>query len=328
MVCIYCKTTDAQCFRGVEHVIPQSFGTFGDQTPTLKSVCDGCNAFFKKELDQILARETIEGLTRYNKGIYSSETRPQNRLKIALADPHEVGDAAGIAAWVDGQTGNLMPRPLQVVFRKSSTGEYVPVFEKDLRSLDWKKEGYSDKGIKIFASSEDEHARAVQLLSAIGIKYEVQSRIASPSPGKSSDGKFLVEVSSTIDHVEKRGFSKILFNFACKYLGEEEVRKTEWDKARHYIRFNAEPLKARISSKPFWDEERSSGLRFPDDSYNLRIENHQRGIVGALEMFNLYNYEILLVEGYKLPQELGMSFTPDKRPIRAKTARSLGITPS
>jgi len=77
MICIYCRTVDTERFRGVEHVIPQSFGTFGDQTPTLKTVCDDCNDYFKKELDQVLARETIEGLTRYNKGIYSSETRPK-----------------------------------------------------------------------------------------------------------------------------------------------------------------------------------------------------------------------------------------------------------
>ena len=42
-------------------------------------------------------------------------------------------------------------------------------------------------------------------------------------------------------------------------------------------------------------------------------------------MFNLYNYEILLAEGYKLPQELGVRFTPDRRPMRSRTARSLGI---
>jgi hypothetical protein len=221
-----------------------------------------------------------------------------------------------------------MPRQLQVIFRKVDSGEHVPVFEGELRSLDWKKEGYSDKGIRIFATSCDEHERAVQLLDGIGIKYEVQSRIEGPCIGKSSDGKLLVEVSSTIDHVEKRGFSKILFNFACKYLGEDQVLKREWDNARDYIRYNAKPLKARMSSKLFWDEERSSGLRFPGDSYNLRLENHERGVIGALEMFNLYHYEILLVEGYALPQELGMRFTPDKKPIRAKVAQCLGVSSS
>jgi len=75
-----------------------------------------------------------------------------------------------------------MPRPLQVVFRKSDNGEYVSVFERELPSLDWKNEGYSDKGLRIFAGSEAEHTRAVQLLADIGIKYEVQSPNRKPGP--------------------------------------------------------------------------------------------------------------------------------------------------
>lgn len=32
--CIYCKTKDQAVFQGVEHLIPQSFGKFGSETPT------------------------------------------------------------------------------------------------------------------------------------------------------------------------------------------------------------------------------------------------------------------------------------------------------
>ena len=59
--CIYCPQTDPSRFRGVEHVIPQGFGRFGSETPTLDCVCDDCNAYFRRELDQLLARETYEG---------------------------------------------------------------------------------------------------------------------------------------------------------------------------------------------------------------------------------------------------------------------------
>ncbi len=64
-MCIYCTTDDATHFGGVEHVIPQSFGTFGSNTPTLSCVCDRCNGYFGRSLDQNLARETLEGISRY-----------------------------------------------------------------------------------------------------------------------------------------------------------------------------------------------------------------------------------------------------------------------
>jgi hypothetical protein len=61
--CIYCSQTDPNRFRGVEHVIPQGFGRFGSATSTLDCVCDDCNAYFGRELDQLLTRETLEGIS-------------------------------------------------------------------------------------------------------------------------------------------------------------------------------------------------------------------------------------------------------------------------
>jgi hypothetical protein len=71
--CIYCPQTDPGRFRGVERVIPQGFGRFGSDTPTLDCVCDGCNAYFGRELDQLLTRDTfinvrVENLDRRGAG--------------------------------------------------------------------------------------------------------------------------------------------------------------------------------------------------------------------------------------------------------------------
>jgi hypothetical protein len=89
MICIYCKKEGSPP-KGVEHVIPKSFGKIGSKTPTLKCVCDDCNAFFATELDLRLARETLEGITRYKQGIFSSATRPQKTLRFTLGE--EAGD--------------------------------------------------------------------------------------------------------------------------------------------------------------------------------------------------------------------------------------------
>jgi HNH endonuclease len=70
--CIYCSRNDPSRFSGREHVIQQAFGTFGANTPTLNCVCDNCNAHFARELDQFLARETWEGVTRYKNAKFSS----------------------------------------------------------------------------------------------------------------------------------------------------------------------------------------------------------------------------------------------------------------
>src|SRR5579864_3247470 len=102
-ICVYCGNMNPADFTAREHVLPQSFGTFGPQTPTLHCVCDRCNSFFKKELDQLLARETLEGIMRYKKGIFSRETRAQKEMRFSLAEGAEAGAFGGaLVAGVDG----------------------------------------------------------------------------------------------------------------------------------------------------------------------------------------------------------------------------------
>ena len=69
--CIYCPQTDPARFRGVEHVIPQGFGRFGSSTPTPDCVCDDCNAYFGRELDQLLARNGLDAFLAFGRALFT-----------------------------------------------------------------------------------------------------------------------------------------------------------------------------------------------------------------------------------------------------------------
>jgi|SRR5712664_1514728 len=129
--CIYCPQTDPARFHGVEHVIPQGFGRFGSNTPTLDCVCDDCNAYFGRELDQLLTRDTYEGISRYSRGQFSREARPQKRVSLALADATEAGAFQGLRVSVDGTTGQLMRPAAQFHIHKTplvaATGLDFPI---------------------------------------------------------------------------------------------------------------------------------------------------------------------------------------------------------
>lgn len=62
-ICMYGPQIDPARFFGLEHVIPQGFGHFGSEAPALDRVCDDYNAYFGREFDQLLARDTYEGTT-------------------------------------------------------------------------------------------------------------------------------------------------------------------------------------------------------------------------------------------------------------------------
>jgi hypothetical protein len=325
--CIYCPETGPSLFQGVEHVIPQGFGRFGSNTPTLDCVCDGCNAYFGRELDQLLTRDTYEGISRYNRGQFSSEARPQKRLRMALADPAEAGDFVGLRVAVDGTTGQLMPPAAQFLVHNFRTGEDEVYFLRQIADLtlpdaDYGKPGTDGKKgswkCKILAPSREAHDAMVVALQRAGIDFKPGAPFQSPwasETGKPSS--FLVEIASEVDKPHKRAIAKILMNFAAFHLGRDETLTPRWDFLRRYIRYGEGEVKARLSHRPFWTGQETEQLRFRDDSINVRLENLNGNVVGAIQFYNLHTLEMVLVEGDSLGpgQETGRRYTPGELPL-------------
>ena len=331
--CIYCHQTDPGRFRGVEHVIPQAFGRFGSETPTINRVCDDCNAYFGRELDQLLTRDTFEGVSRYSRGQLSSEARPQKRLSLTLTDPAEVGDFVGLRVAVDGTTGQLMPPAAQFHIHNFRTGEDEVYFLRQISGLTLSEADYGKPGAngekgtwkcKIFAPSREEHDAMVGALQRAGINFRPGTPFQNPwSPESSEPSSFLVEITSEVDKPHKRAIAKILMNFVAFQLGCEEALKPRWCFLRRYARYGEGKIKARLSNRPFWTGQETEQLRFQDDSINVRIENLDGDIIGAIQFYNLPTYEMILVENDLLrhDQEIGCRYTPGQPPFLGEKRR-------
>jgi hypothetical protein len=329
-ICIYCAQTDVSRFCGVEHVIPQGFGTFGSQTPTLDCVCDDCNSFFGRELDRLLTRETPEGVLRYGRGLLSSEARSQKRLNLTLADPLEAGEFAGLRVAVDGTTGRLMRPAAQFHIHNFRTGKDEVYFLSQiggltLKEMDYGKPGTSDeKGTwrcKIFAPSREAHDEMVEALQRVGIDFKPGAAIQNPWSAKSTEQlSFLIKAEAAFDKPHKRALAKILMNFVAFQLGCEDALAPRWDLLRRYVRFSEGEMKARISHRAFWTGQVTDQLRFPDDSINVRIENLDGHIVGAIQFYWMPIYEMILAEKESLraDQEIGTRYTPGEPPLNRR----------
>lgn len=332
-ICIYCHQTDPNRFRGVEHVIPQGFGRFGSDTPTLDCVCDDCNAYFGRELDQLLTRETYEGISRYSRGQFSSQARPQKRVSLALADPAEAGAFQGLRVSVDGTTGRLMPPAAQFHIHNFTTGKEEVYFLPQIAALalpeaDYGKPGANgEKGTwrcKIFAPSREEHDAMVEALQRAGIDFRPGTPFQNPWATEVGDPpSFLVEMTSEIDKPHKRAIAKILMNFVAFHLGCDEALRSRWDFLRRYVRNGEGEIKARLSDRPFWTGQETDQLRFQDDSINVRIENLNGNIVGAIQFYSLHTYDMILVENDALgpDQEIGRRYTPGELPLHGEKRR-------
>jgi hypothetical protein len=72
-----------------------SFILLARSDPVRNSVSGECNAFFAKALELRLSRETLEGITRYKRGIFSRETRPQKTV-VPIRFDEEKGAYSGL----------------------------------------------------------------------------------------------------------------------------------------------------------------------------------------------------------------------------------------
>lgn len=324
--CIYCSNTDPVKFSGREHVIPQAFGTFGSQTPTLRCVCDECNAYFSRHLDQVLARDTLEGVTRYQNGQFSGENRAQKRLRFTLVEGEETGDFGGaIVSGVDPTTGDLLPIMAQLHIKNRTTGK-TDIFIRGQGPVMVSDRDHGESGKRelfILAPSKEAHDQFANELMQMGIIIRHGAPFAPPAALQSAGGaerfSLPVHIESEVDDIHKRALAKILINFAAKYLGEDLVRLQEWTDIKRYVRCGERLLGARFSHRPFWGQE-TDDMRFPSDSINIRIENHARGVVGAIQFYNNPTYELLLIEGVYLAPEkhTAYRFTPGIEPQAAE----------
>lgn len=327
--CIYCLTEDATRFEGVEHVIPQSFGTFGDQTPTIKCVCDDCNSYFGRKLDNLLARDTIEGIARYSRGQLSSEKRPQTRLLITLDEGPDTGNFVGARVAVDGTTGTLMEFLPQFVIFNFQTRQWESYFVGDLPKFKLAKEVYGEPGndgakgswkCKILTPSQHGQDAIVEALRMIGIDYEAGESFYLPEPAAGSQPGLPVVIQDQVDKLHKRALAKIFMNLVAYHLGCDEAFSARWDFLRNHVLKGEGEIKARLTDQPFWTGHESATQRLIDDSTDVRVANLDfKGpkVVGSVRFYSTHTYELVLIEGDFLPadSEFAYRFTSGKAPV-------------
>jgi|GEM_PF-509358 len=317
VLCIYCKRDEnSALFKGVEHVIPQAFGTFSTDTPTLNCVCDDCNGQFGRTLDTYLARETIEGVTRYKKGIFSGEARPQKHLEITLESGPETGRFAGMKVAIDGTTGELMPPVAQFQILNQKTGKTETYFRKQITDLRLPENIYGKPGdgsgngtwkCTIIAPTKDEHDEIVGMLNANGIAFIPGSgfHLGDYFQGDGDDrGKtFPVAIQGEVTDTHRRAHAKIFMNFVAHYLGVDEALKPHWDFLRDFVRNATGVIKYKMIEEPFAGYKDSEALRMIQNSISVRIENARGHVVGTIQFYGNQLYQYILRESASLPAE-------------------------
>ena len=224
-----------------------------------------------------------------------------------------------------------MPIVTQLKVLNRKTEEFDVFFRTNVGSFDLPEETYGKAGarqIKIFAPSTQERDAFIDELRDTGIEIIVGKSFELPSSiaNAADDGKLTLPIfiEGELDDTYKRALAKILVNFAAKYMGYNEVQKLNWNAVKRYIRFGEGVMAARISNNPFWTGQETANNRYPNDSINVRIGIHERGLLGVIQFYNQNTYELILIEGYAvtLEKEVAYRFTPGQKPIHGRSGRT------
>jgi len=254
--CIYCKLSEVAFSR--EHVIPEAFGSYGPKTMVLtREVCGHCNSRLGRELDEILARDSFEGLLRAE--LLPPRRKKKDRFKarrtiIRIPDEAKFAEYRGARMAVDWRTRRL--RPLDQVLVRDDSGRMHSFTRDEMSGAD---EGLfqnrPDGSIKIIGTSSTATRELSQIVLSKGARSASEPANLKPPPASREPTVFL-EVWGFIDEPVWRAIAKIAFNYLANIQGSAYVLDDKFDHIRSFIlgEFKGRAL-VRLSKQPILADE-------------------------------------------------------------------------
>lgn len=319
--CIYCKRSNVRFNR--EHLIPEAFGTYGPGTPLLKQlVCAVCNSNLGKMLDQVLARDSFEGLIRSQvlptkKG--SRDRFHSRRVELRYPDKEEFGELRGARVrmdWADRQfvlLDQLVVRTVTNELRSYTVQELVS--DPDISFA-----GLPPNSVSVLGLDTAEVDNLVELACARGAQFKNLPRMIS-APASACEPKVLLETLGVINDAVWRSIAKVAFNYLAWVQGPEYVLADRFDRIRSFIlEGNQQQALVRLVQQPILADEsrRWKGFR----GHLVFFETSGRSLVAKVSLFNSITYQVLLSHDLGIYYSLsaGHAFDPIRREVYKLTS--------
>ncbi|MDA8133638.1 MAG: hypothetical protein M0T82_03365 [Desulfobacteraceae bacterium] len=300
MKCIYClKDLPDSSFRKTEHVLSQSFGKFKNNFTLNKIVCDACNQYFGDNLEIHLARETIEGMKRFDHNLkkakeYKSPGK-NSRLTIKLAEGPFKG-AYAFREYSNVENNIILKPAAQIGFKKSGKSEYdyflledIPENEHLLKTYDLKQK----KSIVVLGCVFEE---AQKYLAEKEIFFHADGSEYPMTPGADIGCKVEWAINQTI----YRGIAKIAFNYFAYWAGSKTVLHEVFNPIRQYVRYGekaAYPIVITLE-KAILGDEPTVGKRRLGHLLTIDWSKNKLSLVAQVSLFNLMTYSVIIAKDF------------------------------
>jgi hypothetical protein len=304
--CIYCLEEKEDKAFNREHVVPQAFGTFDSRTPVLECVCQSCNGALGRELDEKLARDSIEGLDRIQAGIKDASTyKTLGRRSTMHVEFDKAGPLRGARGFhlpdpAGSQKLAVTPIP-QIGFSRSKDGEFEWFPVHALPSQDELIARYG-RGTEAFIRTwEIPIQEAQDALEAKGFARGTVSEQTEPP-----SGSVRTEIVAKISEPEFRAYSKIAFNYLAFVCGPRSALRPEFNEVRRFVHAAVQPPSriVKVERMP-WIITRN-GTDAALVGHYLAVCSVRDTIVAHVSLFTRLRYTITLADGgFVIPVRVG-----------------------
>jgi hypothetical protein len=288
-----------------------------------EEVCADCNHQLGKELDEILARDSFEGLIRAQR--LEPRRRKADRFKarrteIRVPDEPKYGQYRGARMAVNWQTRKL--RTLDQVIVRDEAGTLHSFTEAEIAGADEKLfRNRPPDAIQVIGTRAGVEILLECAISK-GAKFIEEATEIEPPPAASEPTVFL-QTRGTIDSNIWRGIAKIAFNYLAKVQGSAYVLDDKFDGIRKFIKGEVtEQALVRVSQKQILANETSH--RKMTDMHLVMFERQGRGLFGRVSLFNSITYDVSLCSDLGLVYSIKSGHAFD--PLTKQVHKLLGVS--
>ncbi len=211
--CCYCGETKPLKEFNRGHVIPQAFGKFENNLVLHDIECEDCNKFSGNKLELVLARDSKEGLDRFEHGLVEPRKdgrRLGKRFSFTIQGRFE---GASLEIDPDAPSNELRLRPVREIgFGPNWDGPFKWYRPEDVPPV----EELRAQGLFVSVAGSMAPEEVDAFLKR-GMLVEERRTLGDP---RDSDGKLSMTMHGRIDQTLMRAFAKIAFSyFAHEFRG-------------------------------------------------------------------------------------------------------------
>ena len=255
--CIYCLTEKDESAFNREHVVPRMMGTYNNGFVLGNhQVCEECNSYFSKELENKIGLDSYEAFLRMQYGNKRmSDGRILQNKRIALTGNEGIFKGLKFTVVSDSSKQERVHfdiSPCIGISKVGSQDEYdyysldnLPqATEETLSHLKEKPHGIISVDLK-----REDVEQALKDKGYLSDSYTYSEPEIASMYGKTD---FSTAIRISIDSIMRRVCAKTVFNYLCFSEGSDYVLQSKFDELRKYIRYGiwSNNLWFRYSQEP------------------------------------------------------------------------------